>query len=352
MRPSTCGIACLLFLNACEEPAPTPAPIRPVLTTIVETRGIGESITLTGHIRAQDEVSLAFRIDGKLIERFANVGDRVVAGQLVAKLDPQNELNALRTAQADLVAAQAVLTQTQGTEARQRDLLQKGITTRSQYEQAMQQLETARSQVDSAEARLHTATDRRSYTELHADAPGAVIARGAEPGEVVRAGQMILQVAREGAKDAIFDVPVQLIRAGKPPEVEVYLSDNPKVHTIGYVREVSPQADPTTRTHQVKIGLVDPPATMFLGTTVVGRVVLRPEPVVELPGTALTQWNGKPAVWVVDKGDDTVILRSIEVVRHTATSVMISQGLRDGEVVVTAGAHTLHPGQKVRLTDP
>jgi len=103
MRPSTCGIACLLFLNACEEPAPTPAPIRPVLTTIVETRGIGESITLTGHIRAQDEVSLAFRIDGKLIERFANVGDRVVAGQLVAKLDPQNELNALRTAQADLV---------------------------------------------------------------------------------------------------------------------------------------------------------------------------------------------------------------------------------------------------------
>jgi RND family efflux transporter MFP subunit len=355
MRASAWWIFSLLVLGACNESAQVPPQIRPVRTTVVETRVVGEPIALTGHIRAQDEVNLAFRIDGKLIERLVNVGDRVTVGQHVAKLDPQDELNALRSAHAALAAAQAVVAQVQGTEARQRELLRKGITTRAQYEKAVQQLETARSELDSAEARLRTAEDRVSYTELHADAPGAIIAKGAEPGEVIRAGQMILQVAREGAKDAIFDVPVQLIRAGragKLPEVEVYLADNPNVRTIGHVREVSPQADPATRTHQVKIGLVDPPPTMFLGTTVVGRITLHDEPMVELPGTALTQWKGNPAVWVVDKVSETVNLRSVEIARHTASSVIIAKGLQDGELVVIAGAHTLYPDQKVRLTGP
>jgi len=342
----------LLFLSACEESAPPPPQIRPVRTIVVEKRVLGESTELTGHVRARDEVSLAFRIEGKLIERLVNIGDRVTAGQLVARLDPQNELNALRSAQADLVAANAELTQAQGTEERQRQLLQKGVTTRTQYEQAVQHFETARSRVHSAEARLRIAEDRRSYTELHADAPGAVIAKGAEPGEVIRAGQMIMQVAHEGAKDAIFDVPVQLMRAGKPAEVEVYLADNPKIRTIGEVREVSPQADPATRTHQVKVGLVDPPPAMFLGRTVVGRVTLRPEPVVELPGTALAQWGGKPAVWVVDRASKTVNLRTIEITRHTANSVIVAQGLQEGEIVVTAGVQALHPDQKVKLASP
>jgi membrane fusion protein, multidrug efflux system len=352
MRASTCWMAfALVFLNACGESPPPPAQVRPVRTVVVEKRVVGEPVALTGHIRAQDEVSLAFRIDGKMTERTVNIGDSVIAGQLVGRLDPQNELNALRSARADLAAAQAALTQAQGTEGRQRELLQKGITTRAQYDQTLQLLQTAQSQVESAQARLHTAEDRRNYTELHAEAPGAVIAKGAEPGEVIRAGQMIVQVAREGGKDAIFDVPAQLMRAGRPAEVEIYLADNPSIRTTGRVREVSPQADPATRTHQVKVGLIDPPQAMFLGATVVGSASLHAETVIELPGTALMQSNGKPAVWVVDKANETVNLRQIGVARYGASSVIVAQGLQDGEIVVTAGVHALRPGQKVKVTD-
>ncbi len=203
MRVRTC---CMVFalgwLSACGDSAPPPAQIRPVRTVTVEKRPIGEPVALTGQIRAQDEVSLAFRIDGKLIERPVNIGDRVAAGQLVGRIDPQNEQNALRSAQADLAASQASLTQVQAAEGRQRELLQKGFTTRAQYDQALQQLQTAQSQVESAQARLRIAEDRLSYTELTADAPGTVTAKGAEPGEVVRAGQMVVQVARQGGKDA------------------------------------------------------------------------------------------------------------------------------------------------------
>src|ERR1700730_4010821 len=130
MRASTCCMAfAVAVLSACGEAAPPPASIRPVRTVVVQKRIIGESIALTGHIRAQDEVNLAFRIDGKLTERLVNIGDRVTVGQLVGRLDPQNELNALRSAEADLAAAQAMLTQTQGTEGRLRELLAKGIAT-------------------------------------------------------------------------------------------------------------------------------------------------------------------------------------------------------------------------------
>lgn len=353
MRASTC---CMVFavavLSGCGETAPPPPAIRPVRTVVVQKRVIGEMVALTGHIRAQDEVNLAFRIDGKLTERLVNIGDRVSVGQVIGRLDSQNEVNALHSAEADLAAAQAMLTQMQGTEERLHELLQKGITTRAQYDQAVQQLQTAQSQIKSAEARLRTAEDRRSYTELYADTAGAIIAKGAEAGEVVRTGQMIVQLARESSKDAIFDMPVQLIRAGGLAEVEVYLADNPNIRASGRVREVAPQADPATRTHQVKVGLTDPPQAMFLGTTVVGRVTLNAEMAVELPSTALTQWNGRPAVWVVDAATKTVDLRTMEIARHDSGSVIVAHGVQDGDIVVAAGVHALRPGQKVRFSDP
>src|SRR5258705_1783087 len=111
------------------------------------------------------------------------------------------------------------------------------------------------------------------YTDLHADVAGSVTAKGAEPGEVVAAGQMVLQVAQKGGRDAVFNVPAQLIRqAPRDIPVRVALSDDPSIVVQGHVREVGPQADATTGTYVVKVGLIDPPPTMRLGATVTGNV--------------------------------------------------------------------------------
>jgi len=354
MREIACALtACsLLALGACGEAAPPHSQVRPVRTVTVHHRVISEPVALSGHIRAQEEVSHAFRIDGKLIERPVAVGDEVAVGQLLARLDPQNEQNALRSAEADVGAAQASLTQAQRTEARQRDLLSKGYTTRTQYEQSQQQLQTAQAQLDSAQARLRSAQDRVAYTELRAEAVGTVIAKGAEPGEVVRAGQMIVQVAREGRKDAVFDVPAQLMfLQGVPanPVVEIVLADNPAIKAEGRIRQIAPQADRTTRTFPVRIALVDPPDSMRLGATVKGGISLSSPPILEVPATALTDSGGSPAVWVVEPQKQTVGLRPVKVMRYDGSGVIISQGLEDGEIVVTAGVQVLRPGQKVRL---
>ena len=156
------------------------------------------------------------------------MGDQVQAGQLVARLEPQNELNALRAAQANLVAAQGQLTQARNHFERQDTLLKQGWTTRVNHDQATQALQTTQSQVDAAEAQLKAAHDLVSFTELKADAPGVVTATGPRAGEVVQAGQMILKLARKDGRDAVFDVPAQLLRsAPSDPEITVSLTRRP-----------------------------------------------------------------------------------------------------------------------------
>jgi RND family efflux transporter MFP subunit len=337
-------------LMGCKEKAPPAAVVRPVRTITIEQAKEGETVSLTGQVRAKDQVSLAFRLDGRMIKRPVNVGDILTAGQVVAQLDPQNRQNALRTAQANLASAEAALTQARLTFGRQQQLLEGGWTPRAKFDEAQQALLTAQAQVDSAHAQLGIAQDQLSYTVLFADGPGVVTAKGAEPGEVVRAGQTIVEVARQGGRDAVFDVSEQLIRTGpRDPVVQIALTNDPSVRAVGRVREVSPEADPTTRTFQVKVGIIDPPQTMQLGATVTGSIKLSAPPGVNVPPSALTEADGRPAVWVVDPKSQTVSLRNVDVARYDPANVVVAAGLDADEVVVTAGVQTLHPGQKVRL---
>ena len=337
-------------LAGCDKKPPPTAQARPVRTITVERGAAGETVSLTGQVRAKDQVSLAFRLEGRMVKRLVAVGDVLRAGQIVAQLDPQDQQNGLRTAQANLASAQAALTQARLTFGRQQQLMAGGWTPRAKFDEARQTLLSAVAQVEAAHAQVDTAQDQVSYTALSADAPGVVTATGAEPGEVVHAGQMIVSVARQGGRDAVFDVSEQIIRTGpRDPVVQIALTNDPSVHATGRVREVSPQADPATRTFQVKVGIIDPPPAMALGSTVTGSVTLSAPAGLALPTSALTRADGHPAVWVVDAKSQTVSLRTVDVARYDPAGVVVSQGLDTGEIVVTAGVQTLHPNQKVRL---
>jgi membrane fusion protein, multidrug efflux system len=344
--------ACSLMLASCGREAETEAapPPRPVRTATIEKRETSIPLTFTGRVEAEDEVTLAFRISGRLLANDTKIGDRVEAGQLLAQLESQNELNALRQAQAALAAAQGQLTQARNHYERQETLLAQGWTTRANFDAATQAQQTAQSQVEAAEAQLNTAHDLVGFTELRADAPGKITATGPSAGEVVQAGQMIARIARQGGRDAVFDVSAQLVRSASiNQQVIVSLADDPKVTAQGRIRQIGAQADPVTRTFEVKVGLTDPPAAMQLGATVNGRVETSSGPVIEIPATALTRMNQQPAVWIVDPSTNVVSVRNVDVLRFDQAQVTISQGLDTGEIIVTAGVQALHPGQKVRL---
>lgn len=344
-------VSALALLAGCERKTEAKAvQARPVRTITAEKSGTGETVVLTGQISAENEASLAFRIGGRIIDRLVDVGARVEPDQVLARLDPQNELNALRSAQAAYSAAEGKLVEASNTFDRQKTLLPQGFTTQVLFDHAQQALRTAQANVDNAQAQLHIAKDRVSYTTLKAGVAGSVTARTAESGEVVQAGQTVFQVARQDGRDAVFDVPAQVIRsAPADPRISVSLTDDPSVTAMGRVRQADPQADPITRTFRVRVSLIDPPPAMFLGATVRGRMQLESAPSISVPASALTRINGQPAVWLVDPKELTVSLHNVAVERFDPGTVVISQGLHGGEIVVTAGVQALHPGQKVRL---
>ncbi len=351
LRCASIALPLSVIVAGCQPEAEATAPeARPVRTVTVKKHDAGTPIVLTGRIEAQDQAALGFRISGRMIERAVNVGDRLKAGQVIGRLEPQNEQNALRSAKAALAAAQAQLTQARNHFERQQTLFGQGWTTAALFDQAEKAATTAQSQVDSAEAQLKSAHDLMSFTELKADAPGVVTNVGAEPGEVVQAGQMVVRLARQDGRDAVFDVAAQVLRlAPSDPVISVHLTDAPNVTATGHIREVSPQADPVTRTFAVRVGLNNPPDGMWLGATVTGTLQTDAVPVIEIPATALTKSNRQPAVWIIDPANLTASIRNVDVARFDPATVAVSQGLDVGDIVVTAGVQALHPGQKVRL---
>jgi RND family efflux transporter MFP subunit len=269
----------------------------------------------------------------------------------VALLDAEVERNARNSAQADVAAARASLDQSEAFERRQNQLLKERVISPNEYDVALRQLKTTKAQLDAVQAQLKSAEEQLTYTELKSDAAGVITEKGAEVGEVVPAGKMVLQVAQETGRDAVFDVPAQAIRDGLSlgAQGEVWLADHPEIKAEGKVREISPQADPVTRNYQVKAELADPPAGMFLGATVLGRLKLKAESLIEVPSSSLTMIENKPAVWLVDAKDQRVHRREITIERHAPDSVIVTDGLNSGERVVTAGVQTLHEGQAVKL---
>jgi RND family efflux transporter MFP subunit len=319
-----------------------------VTTVRAEASEAAPDIRLTGEIRARFETNVAFRTNGKISERVAEVGQHVGPDQVLARLEPQEQQANVESAHAALNSAEAQLTQARLTFERQQSLLRGGYTTRSAYDQAEQVLRTSEAAVASAKAALGTAQEQLSYTDLRAGTAGVVTARSAEGGQVVQAGQTVFTIAQDGPRDAVFNIFEALLAT--PPRsrrVNVALQADPAVKATGTVREVSPTIDPASGSVKVKVGLDATPPQMTLGAAVIGAGEFQPESAVVLPWGALFRWQGRPAVWVVDSGTQTVTPKPVTVTRYVADAIVLSAGVAPGEIVVTAGVQLLRPGQKV-----
>jgi RND family efflux transporter MFP subunit len=353
-RIAAIGVFVLISaLAACkkEEEKAAASNIRPVRTVTVKPSEAGETVSLTGEIKPRYEADLGFRVNGKILERPVDVGTQVKKGDLLARLDPQQYRQDLEVAKADVAKADAEVARSRAQENRQRELLKNGHTTQVAYDQALKTFKTAQAEADATRAKQVQASENLGYTDLRADNDGVVSAIGADPGQVVSAGQMVVRLAQPGEREAVFNLAEAMFKnPPKNPIVEVKLASNPDIKTEGKVRYISPQADPTTRTFTVRVSLPDAPPQMRLGANVIGSVTVNQGSSIAIPGSALFQKDEKPAVWLVDK-DGTVQLKPITVQRYQGDSVVVGAGLSQGDVVVTAGVQKLLPGQKVALMD-
>ena len=212
-------------------------------------------------------------------------------------------------------------------------------------------MQTAQAQVEAAEAQLEAAHDQVSFTELKADAEGVVTAIGAESGEVDsgRSDDRQARPRRRTGRGVRCASPAPALGA-KRPKIDVQLADDPSVTAQ---RSRAGGLAPSRSRHADVPGegraCTDPPEAMRLGATVTGTLQMDAVPMIEIPASALTKFNGQPAVWVVDPNTLTVSTRNVDIFRFDPATVTVSQGLDTGDIVVSAGVQALRPGQKVRL---
>ncbi len=341
-----------LLMSAVAAPALADGMARPVRIAPVHFEEREQTITITGEVVARVETDLSFRVGGRITGWFVDVGDAVKDGQVLARLDPEEQKADVEAAEAGVRAAEAQLRLARANFDRQRSLLNDGISTRRDYDDAETALRTAESAREAAIAQRDTAKEVLSYTELRAPADGIVTARLAESGQVVQAAQTMFTIADNGPRDAVFNVYESLFFAqpAKDGVIITLLSDE-KVRTTGHVREVSPTIDTQTGTVRVKVAMDRTPPEMTLGASVVGVGALAPRRVAVVPWQALSGVDGKPALWVVDKADSTVSLRPVEVLSFETGTALVSGGIEEGETYVADGTKLLRPGQSVTVSE-
>ena len=346
------GLGLLALLSGCGQENTEPKAHSRVFVQTVQSADFAAAVTLTGDIQARVQTDLSFRVGGKIIQRMVDVGDRVSAKQVLARLDPKDLQTNVDSAQAQVVAEQARVKQTAAAFVRQEKLLPKGYTSRSEYDSAQAALRSSQSALAAAQAQLANAREQLGYTALVADAPGVITARQAEVGQVVQATVPIFSLARDGERDAVFNVYESLlVEPSTDTPITVSLLDNPSIQVQGKVREVTPAVAANTGTVQVKIALQSLPEGMHLGSVVSATANGPAKASVELPWSALTKDLNEPAVWLVD-GDGKVQLHKVTVARYLTGKVILSEGLKGGDKVVVAGGQLLHPGMQVEIAQP
>lgn len=313
---------------------------------------VERTYSLTGEVRAREALSASFPTGGRIAGILVDIGDRVAAGAVLARIESVQQEQALAAAEAGLSTAEADYRQAVEDLRRQEALLERGATTRIARDSAEDALRIAEGALAQAQAELDRATKALEDTVLRAPGAATVIDRLAEPGEVVGAAQPVLELAIGDGMEARFDVPeVMLTQGPKSDRITLVEIDGPKVEFSGHVSEVSPVVDAQTGTVAVTVAIDAPPPTLGYGDPVRGSVTLAGAPRIAIPFHALTATADGPAVWVVDPATMTVTLQPIAVERYENGKVIVASGLAEGMLVVGRGAQLLYPGREVRAAE-
>ena len=348
----TLGFLVCAVLGCKPKMEPRTDRILAVRTQTVEIVARPRTASLIGEFRARYQNEISFRISGRIERRTADVGDRVVVGDVLATLESLQQTADVTAAKAALRSAEATLQEAYSNATRIEPLLRSKAASQAEYDDAKAAQLVAAGLVNIRKSALDTAENQLSYTELKATASGIILERKAERGQVVAAGQAIFVIALDGERDAVFDAfPKDTNDRPVEDKIHVSLVSNPGISSYGLIREIAPSVDKTKGTVRVKVGLPDPPSQMTLGAPVIGVARFRPVDVVQLPWTSLSQQDGKASVWVVDRDAKTVSEQIVRVESFVAGILLVSGGLAPGDLVVTEGVQKLRPGQRVTMIE-
>jgi multidrug efflux system membrane fusion protein len=342
----------LLLLAACSKKSEKSEDIRPVRIMVLSPANADVTFEFPGAVQTRYESQLGFRVGGKIIARQVDVGTQVRRGQVLMRIDPKDLQLSQAQAAAALSSALSSRDLAKADLKRYQELRDKNFVSQAVLDSKDTAFKAAQAAFEQAEAAFKAQSNQTAYATLESDVDGVVTAISAEAGQVVAAGTPVVSVARQGAKEIVVGVPenqVDILRASR--DVLVHLWADPQRVIHGTVREVSPIADPLTRTYAIKIAIPDDTPHVKLGMTAYAVFVTKTsDDAIQVPLTALLRVHDRSAVWLVEHG--TVRQVTVQVVGQQGNDVLIHGALSGGQQVVTAGVNQLKPGQAVSILNP
>ncbi len=339
----------LVLLGACARQEEKTEDVRPVRVLQLASSNVDVNAEFSGEVRARVESRLGFRVGGKIVNRKVDVGTLVKKGQVLMQLDPQDLQLSQAQALANLRAAETNRDLAKADLKRYQELVSKSFVSQSVLDAKDSTFKSAQASVDAAQAAYRGQSNQAAYAALLSDVDGVVTSVDAEIGQVVAAGTPVVRVAKSGEKEIVIGIPedkVDVLR--RIPDVQVRLWADPKNTVPGKIREISPVADPSTRTYTVKVSIPDSLAEAKLGMTAVVQFASKtPTPQIKVPLTALFYEKNATSVWLVEQG--AVKLTPVTIGGVAGNDIVLASGVKPGQSVVTAGVNLLKPGQKVTI---
>lgn len=343
--------ASLVFLlSACGQEDPVQSTVRPAM--VVQPEPSAQAMdSYPGEVRARYEPDLAFRIGGKVSRRLVEEGQRVKANQPLAELDPQDVHLQLEATRAQVAAAEANLNLVKAERDRYKTLMDRQLVSRSQYDNSENLYRSGLARLKQIKAEFDVASNQAGYAVLRAPQDGVVARRAVEVGQVVAAGQTVFTLATDGEREVLISLPEQgfgRFHVGQPVSVELW--SQPDQRFSGKIRELSPAADPKSRTFAARITFTAGKVPAELGQS--ARVFIQTANSVALsvPLSAVSAENGAAYVWLVE-ANNTLKKLPVRVGAFGEKNVPVLEGLKADDWVVAAGVHVLHEGQQVRPVD-
>lgn len=347
------GLAALALLGGCKaETKSTAEPIRPVrtITAAVETAVV--AIRLPGEVKPRHETRAGFRVAGKIMSREVEVGDTVRAGQVLAALEPADFKLATQAQQAAVQAARTDLRLASIELERVTSLRRNDFSTKAEFDRRKAAEDAARAKLANAEAQLGQIRNQAAYATLVADFDAVVTAVEAEVGQVVATGQPVVRLARPEEKEVLVAVPEARLREVRDaPSFEITVAALPGRRWTGALRELSPLADPVTRTFAARISVPPAEDAPALGMSATLAVPVAVPPRILVPLSAIHTRDDQPGVWVVEGSPPTARRLAVETAGVEGNAVRVVGGLAGGETVIVAGANLIRAGQTVRLLE-
>ncbi len=350
LRAACAAPLLLLLLAGCGKDEPKTEDIRPVRVIKLAAGEGAERVEFSGDVRPRYESRLGFRVGGKIVERKVDVGANVKDGQVLMRLDPQDLRLAQAQAQATLRAAETERDLAQADYKRHQNLRAQNFVSQAVLDAKQSALRAAQANVDAARAGFRGQSNQAGYANLESDTDGVVTGVDAEVGQVVAAGAPVVRVARTDEKEVVIGIPEDRVgQLRNASDVKVRLWANRDQAITGKIREVSPIADPATRTYTVKVSIPANPEVRLGMTATVDMAAAGKSASggLRVPLSALVQDKGATSVWVVE--NNAVQLRRVQVAGQAGNDILLGGGVQPGQTIVTAGVHLLKPGQKVKL---